>query len=117
MNRNFALAIVLAASAVAGSAFADDITIDPARPVSTVTRSETIAQLAGARSAADLWTDEYNLLVGLTTTSKTRAEVTAEYIADRDEVAAFTREDSGSSYMAQKAQPASGVARFASVSE
>ena len=54
-----------------------------------------------ARLAANgPWTDDYipgAPIVG----GKTRAEVTAEYMSSRDTVAAFTAEDSGSTYLAR----------------
>ena len=64
MNR-IATALAFAAAAVAGSAYADDITVD---------NSQFVSQ-------------------------KTRAEVRADYIASRNEVNAFTGEDSGSAYL------------------
>lgn len=67
MNRKLALALVIA-TAAAGNAFADDITVDTVPFRSTVSR----------------------------------AEVQAQYVAARDAVAAMTREDSGSAYIARQ---------------
>jgi hypothetical protein len=101
MNCRFAIAVVLATSAAAITAFADDITMDPARSTSS-------ASYSAVMSDAELWEQEYNLLIGLTSPARTRAEVTAEYVAARDQVAAFNGEDSGSSYLAQQG-PAGAV--------
>lgn len=46
------------------------------------------------------WSFRYDPLARFQSTT-TRADVTAAYIADRDAVAAFTGEDSGSAYLAQ----------------
>lgn len=46
------------------------------------------------------WSFRYDPLTKFKSTA-TRAEVTAAYVADRDAVAAFTGEDSGSAYLAQ----------------
>jgi L-rhamnose isomerase len=100
MNRKFALALVLALSA-AGNAFADDITVDAKPFVSTASRADVQAQLAQFKqSGSNPWSNQYDPLH--TFSSKlTRAEVAADFIASRDEVAAFTGEDSGSAYLAR----------------
>ena len=53
-------------------------------------------------SGVNPWADDYNQLAQFHSTS-TRAEVQAAYRASRDEVAAFTGEDSGSAYMSRMA--------------
>jgi hypothetical protein len=100
MNRNFALALVLSAAAV-GNAFADDITIDTTPFASTRSRAEVQAELAQFRqSGVNPWSNQYNQLAGFQSTLS-RSQVAADYIASRDQVAAFTREDSGSAYLAR----------------
>ena len=86
MNRNFALAFVIAAAAA--SASAGEITADPTSFTSTASRAEVQAELAAyQRSGVDVWSDHYNPLVEFRG-SRTRAEVQAELKADRQEVAA-----------------------------
>ena len=102
MNRKIATALVLAAATVAGSAFADDITIAPAF-VPQATRAQVQAELAQYKQAGvNPWSTSYNPLKTFKS-STTREQVTAEYLASRDEVAALTSEDSGSFYLAQGA--------------
>ena len=99
MNRNFALALFVAFAA-SGPALADDITIDPQPFVSTLSRAQVMEELRQYRqSGVNPWADDYDQLAHARS-SKTRAEVTAEFMASRSEVAAFTGEDSGSSYLA-----------------
>ena len=101
MNRKAALALLLAASAAAGNAFADDITVETVPFASTASRAEVVGQLAAFRaSGANPWALEFDALAGFKGT-RSRAQVTAEYLAERDKVAAFTGEDSGSGYLAQ----------------
>jgi hypothetical protein len=89
------IAICLAA---AGSAFADDITIEATPFISTRTRAEVVAEMQQARHEANPWADSYDQLQAFQSTL-TRAEVTAEYLLSRDEVQAFNGEDSGSTYL------------------
>ena len=104
MNRkSLAAALVLVASA--GAALADDITIDPTPFTSTRSRAEVQAELQQFRAAVNPWAQDYNPLQSFTS-SKTRAQVTAEYIGSRDEVAATTGEDSGAAWLAQHAPAA-----------
>ena len=103
MNRTFAFALVIAATtaaaAGAGNVLADDIGVDSTPFHSTATRAEVLAELASfSRSATNPWADEYNPLVSMRS-EQTRAEVRAQYIAARDQVAALTGEDSGSMTM------------------
>jgi hypothetical protein len=104
MNRNIASALVLAFSAVAaGSAFADDITIDTTPFVSTKTRAEVQADLAQYKKAGvNPWSTSYNPLKTFQST-KTVAQVRAEAIAARNsgEIEALYGEDSGSAYLKQ----------------
>ena len=99
MNR-FALASFLAIAAASTSvAFADDITVDPHPFISSATRAEVQAQLQQHKAAGvNPWSTSYNPLAQFRG-QKTRAQVTAEYIAARDVVDAFTGEDSGSGFL------------------
>ena len=103
MNRNIALALVLATAAV-GNAFADDITVETTPFASTASRAEVQAELVQfKRSGANPWALDFSPLAQFRG-SNTRAQVVAEFMSARDEVAAFNSEDSGSSYMARDAE-------------
>jgi len=110
MNRNFAIALVLA-TAAAGNAFADDITVEATPFVSSMTRAEVQAQVQQgqvqqARAAGlDVWADSYDQLAAFHS-ERSRADATAEYIAERDSVMAFNGEDSGSVRLALGDLPA-----------
>ena len=100
-SRNIATALVLAATAFAGTAFADDITVDNTAFASSKTRAEVQAELAQFKQAGTSpWSIQYNPLKNFKSTAS-RADVTAQYIASRDQVNALTSEDSGSTYLAQ----------------
>jgi L-rhamnose isomerase len=100
MNRILTGTILTASLALGGQAFADDITA--AEPfVSSADRAQVQVQ---ARTVADHWSVAYNPLATFKS-ERTRAEVRAEYIASRDEVAALTAEDSGSFALSQQSQP------------
>jgi hypothetical protein len=111
MNRNIAIALILAAAA--GTSFADDITVDTTRFASTATRAEVQAELKGFKqSGVNPWSNQYNPLAQLTS-QRTRAAVSSEFTNARDQVAAFNGEDSGSAYLAahnKQAVAASSVA-------
>ena len=88
MNRNLAIAFVLAAAA--GTSFADDITVDTTPFASTATRAEVQAELDGFKqSGVNPWSNQYNPLAQFSS-QRSRAAVTAEYATARDQVAAFT---------------------------
>lgn len=57
-----------------------------------------IAAFAGIASADDITIESQPVVQG--TSAKTRAQVTAEFLASRKEAAAFTGEDSGSAWIA-----------------
>jgi hypothetical protein len=98
MNRNTVIAIVIAAAA--GTSFADDITVETTPFVSTATRAQVQAELQQfKKSGVNPSSNRYNPLARFSG-ERTRAEVTAEYNGARDQVAAFTGEDSGSAYLA-----------------
>jgi hypothetical protein len=102
MNSYYALALVLAAAA-AGNVRADDITIDPNPFVSTASRAEVMADLQQfQQSGVNPWADDYNQLSQMHGT-KSREQVKAEFLAERDQVSAMDAEDSGSSYLARVA--------------
>ncbi|MEW6707266.1 MAG: DUF4148 domain-containing protein [Pseudomonadota bacterium] len=91
--------------AVAGAAFADDITPDPYNAVPSVkTRAQVQAELAQAKADGSIkvWSTTYNPLK-VARSVKTRDQVVAELNAARDsgEYAVLNSEDSGSSVLAQ----------------
>lgn len=99
MNRCIASTLALAAAALAGSAFADDITLDPAPVASTKTRADVVAELK--KPGPNYWSSQYNMFQ--IKSDRTTEDLMAEYRANRREVAAVTGEDSGSAYFAQTA--------------
>ena len=109
--------IVLAAAALATAAFAAqadeaDGSQYGAQFNGTRTRAEVQAELAQFKqSGVNPWSIQYNPLNSFRS-GKTRAQVTAEYLANRDAVAAFTAEDSGSAYLAAR-QPSRAASQFA----
>ena len=100
-SRTIATAVVLAASAFASAAYADDITVDNTPFVSSRTRADVQASLVQFKTAGTSpWSMQYNPLRTFKS-GTTRAEVTAQYLNSRDQVAALNSEDSGSAYLAQ----------------
>lgn len=100
MNRTLISCLLAITAAASASAFADDITIEDHPFVPTLTREQVRGELAQFKaSGVDPWAENYDPLAGFAST-KTRAQVTAEYLQSRDEVSAFTGEDSGSTYLA-----------------
>ena len=96
------LALSLAVLA-AGYACAGEITVDPEPFVSVASRAQVQQDLKQFQQAGvNPWANNYDQLAGFHG-SMSRAQVTAEYIASRDEAAAFSSEDSGSSYLARSA--------------
>lgn len=111
MNRNIAIAVFVAAAA--SSAIADDITVEPTPFVSTATTAQIRAELkAFKQSRVNPWSMWYNPLSNFQST-RTRADVVAEFISNRDQVAAFGAEDSGSAYLARHGSPAGTATRLA----
>src|SRR5262249_14802791 len=85
------------------AARADDITIDNTPFHSQLTRAEVQADLLQYRQAGvNPWSTSYNPLKSFQSTL-TRDQVRAEFLADRDAVAAMNSEDSGSAYLTQMA--------------
>lgn len=113
MNRSsLALAAVLSVAAFAAQA--DDA--DPAgqyassSQATAVTRAAVQGQFADYKQAGvNPWSTSYNPLKSFRG-ERSRAEVTAEYLASRNAVAAMTGEDSGSAFLAAH-KPASAAAR------
>ena len=101
MNRkSLAAALVLMASA--GSVLADDITVDSQPFVSGKSRAEVQAELQQVRaSGVNPWSQDFDPLKSFAS-SKTRAQVSAEYLASRNEVAALGGEDSGAAWLAAR---------------
>jgi hypothetical protein len=97
-------AATLAASLISGAALAETPTIDTTPFVSMRSRAEVRAEVLHARgevsAAGTEWALQQNgsqpLMAGLS-----RSQVTAEYIATREQVRAMNAEDSGSSQLAQ----------------
>jgi hypothetical protein len=102
MNRSsLALAAVLSVAAFAATAETPDPSGQFAvRTNSQQTRAAVQAQQVEAKQAGvNPWSTSYNPLKSFRS-ERSRADVQADYIANRDRVAAFTREDSGSAYLA-----------------
>jgi hypothetical protein len=115
MNRNYAFAIILA-TAAAGNVFAGDgeITREPAPFVSTASRAQVQAELKEFRqSGVDTTSYEWNPLSQFRS-DKTRADVRAEYIAGRQQVAAMNEEASGAVHALRRIDvPREGATRLA----
>lgn len=89
-----------------GYACAGEITVDPEPFVSVASRGQVQQELRQFKAAGvNPWANDYNVLAHFRS-SMSRASVTAEYMAWRDEAAALSSEDGGSSYLARFA-PAS----------
>jgi hypothetical protein len=111
MNRIIATTLIAATAAFAGQVLADDIT--PSQPfVSTADRAQVKADIAQPDGADNPSSMTYNPLATFQS-SRTRAEVRAEYIAHRDEVAAMTAEDSGAFALAREQESDAQVAGVA----
>ena len=112
MNRKIALALALAA---AGTAYADDITIEPVPFTSSLTRAEVIADMMQFRaSRVDPWAQEYDPLAHFQGT-RTRDQVNAEVLSGRDAIAAVHGEDSGSMTLARRDVPQAQPTQVAAV--
>ena len=102
MNRKtFSAALILVAAA--GSAFADDITVDNTPFVSSRTRAEVQAELQQYQQQdVNPWARDYKPLQSFHS-GTTRAQVTADFLGARDEVAASNSEDGGAAWRAARA--------------
>jgi len=102
-----ALAAFASIGAQAGQAGEADLAAGPSGQIvqaqAARTRADVQAELAQYQKAGvNPWSIRYNQLAGFRS-AKTRDEVRAEYLAERNEVAAMNGEDSGSAYLAQAA--------------
>jgi hypothetical protein len=103
MNRKTAIALVVAAAAAAGNAFAESPTVLKDDFVSKASRAQVNAELVAYKQAGvNPWSTQYNPLRAFKS-AKTRDQVVGEYIAAREQVHALTGEDSGSAWLAQAA--------------
>jgi hypothetical protein len=112
VNRSFVFGALVASSFLGQAAFADtglagDISIDPHPFVSTRSQAEVRQELAQyQRAGVNPWATGYNPLRYFRSV-RTREDVQQEYMASRQEVRAFTGEDSGAAWLAQhRATPA-----------
>jgi len=104
MNRKIASALVIAAAAAAGNAFAEGPIESNDRFVGAKSRDAVQAELAAYKQAGvNPWSTQYNPLRSFSS-STTREAVVADYIASREHVAAFNGEDSGSVWLATAGQ-------------
>jgi hypothetical protein len=104
MKRSVAASLLALAAVASGAAFADDITVETQAFVPSLSRADVQAQLQQYRAAGvNPWSTSYNPLKQFSS-SRTRADVVADYVRSRDEVAALNGEDSGSSYLAAQAR-------------
>jgi Domain of unknown function (DUF4148) len=102
MNRYAAALLAVSAAAFGGQALAESPNAVPEQQfVSGKSRAEVQAELSQYKQAGvNPWATSYNPLRSFKSTAS-RDAVTAEYIAARDTVAAFTGEDSGAAFLAQ----------------
>ena len=99
MNRILSSIALAVAAIAAAPAFAETEYAPEPTFVSTRGRAEVIAELQQfQRAGVNPWADHHDQLQGFES-SKSRAQVTAEYLGARDEVMAMSGEDSGSSYL------------------
>jgi hypothetical protein len=99
MTRTLIAAFALVA---ASSAFAETPLVDTTPFTGAKSRAEVQAELQQYKAAGvNPWSTSYNQLRAFQG-SKTRAQVTAEYLQSRDETAALTAEDSGSAYLSAR---------------
>ena len=101
MNRYFVSILAITAAAYSLQASAETPTVATETFTSSATRAQVRADLLAHKQAnVNWWSTSYSPLRSFRS-DRTRAEVIAEYVANRDEVAATTGEDSGSAYFAQ----------------
>jgi len=118
MNRYAAL-LAVAMGTLSGAAFSHtglsgDISIETDTFVSTRSPAEVRAELvAYKKSGVNPWARTYNPLASFKS-GKTRAQVSAEYVANRNLVAALNGEDSGSKYLSDLGPAAHQLPTFAS---
>ncbi|HEY0825628.1 MAG TPA: DUF4148 domain-containing protein [Ramlibacter sp.] len=106
MNAKLVLSSLVLAATFAGNAFAEGPIYGNDVFTGSKSVAEVRAELDAYKSAGvNPWSTSYNPLKGFRSAA-TRAEVTAEYLASRNEVRALSGEDSGSAWLAQSRQPA-----------
>ena len=126
LNTIATIAIAIAATVSAGSAFADDISIDTQTFVSTRTRADVKADMLQARADGSMatWVAEAGSVPVTLAMSRqvtpqvTRQEVMADMRVNREASlasAAMTGEDSGSFYLSQITQPGAASGWLAKV--
>lgn len=110
MNRK---SLILGAAIAAAASFASAESYEEYNTpfVSSTSRAAVQSEAVAARKSANPWSTSFNPLAQFRS-GTTRAQVTAEYIANRDVVDAFTGEDSGSGYLAGR-PAAAGETRLA----
>jgi hypothetical protein len=107
------LAPIAAIALLAGNAYAESPTVVKDDFTSTKSRAEVTAELSAYKKAGvNPWSISYNPLRTFQSTAS-RSQVTAAYIAARDEVAAVNGEDSGSAYFAQGGARGTDATRLA----
>lgn len=95
--------LLAALCAAALTAHAADWENDGWRPVDATgarTTAQVRAELDAFKKGPNPWAAGYNPLAQFRSTN-TRAQVQAEYLAEREAVAAMNREDGGSAYLAE----------------
>jgi hypothetical protein len=97
------LAASLAAASLGAMANDQEGSPKPENFQTSLSRAQVQSELAAYKQAGvNPWSTSYNQLRQFTG-ARSRAEVRAEYLASRDQVAALTGEDSGSAYLAHTA--------------
>jgi hypothetical protein len=114
MNRYAAALLAVSAAAFGGQALAESPNAVPEQAfVASKSRADVQAELAQYKQAGvNPWSTSYNPLRDFKSVAS-RDQVTAAYVAARDEVAAFGREDSGAEYLAQRGQAPSSATTLA----
>jgi len=108
MNAKITISSLVLAAAFAGNAFAESPIEGNDAFAAAKTRAEVQAELGAYKKAGvNPWSNWYNPLRTFQSQT-TREAVVADYLASRDQVNAFTGEDSGSAYLARTHTP--GVA-------
>jgi opacity protein-like surface antigen len=97
------LAASLAAASLGAMANDQEGSPKPEQFNGTLSRAEVQSQLSAYKQAGvNPWSTSYNQL-GQFNSGRSRADVRAEFLASRDQVAAMGSEDSGSAYLTQLA--------------
>lgn len=106
MNTKITVSSLVLAAAFAGNALAESPIEGNDSFAAARTRAEVQAELGAYRQAGvNPWSTWYNPLRSFQSQTS-REAVVADYLASRDQVQAFTGEDSGSAYLARTHTPA-----------